>query len=149
MDTLPSWRSKFNLSAISLYRDYLQPLPYAGPIVTTLGCTTVNSTYFKWIYRCQNCTTLVKHFTLACSYPLTDAFVYANLAGKAVRWRPPATPFWRMRSRLPLYSLRQTPTRTLMSIPVSICVLLRPQRPLSRTSIPKILTFGDKVLTTP
>ncbi|KZS87659.1 cellobiose dehydrogenase [Sistotremastrum niveocremeum HHB9708] len=35
---------------------YIQPTPYAGPTVTTLE-SSVNSTYWKWIFRCQNCTT--------------------------------------------------------------------------------------------
>lgn len=40
----------------SLKRGYVQPLPYEGPNVTTLH-SSVNSTHWKTIYRCQNCTT--------------------------------------------------------------------------------------------
>ncbi|KZS87660.1 cellobiose dehydrogenase [Sistotremastrum niveocremeum HHB9708] len=36
--------------------DYIQPVVYAGPTITTLQ-SSVNSTYWKWIFRCQNCTT--------------------------------------------------------------------------------------------
>ncbi|KAJ3740086.1 cellobiose dehydrogenase [Lentinula detonsa] len=36
--------------------DYIQPVPYAGPIITNLPSTKVNSTHYKWVYRCQNCT---------------------------------------------------------------------------------------------
>ncbi|KAL0571438.1 substrate-specific activator of APC-dependent proteolysis [Marasmius crinis-equi] len=36
--------------------DYTQPLPYKGPILTNLPSTKVNSTHYKWVYRCQNCT---------------------------------------------------------------------------------------------
>ncbi|THH08759.1 hypothetical protein EW145_g2494 [Phellinidium pouzarii] len=36
--------------------DYIQPLPYEGPTITTLS-STVNATHWKTIYRCQNCTT--------------------------------------------------------------------------------------------
>lgn len=35
---------------------YVQPLAYAGPTVTVLS-SSVNSTHWKAIYRCQNCTT--------------------------------------------------------------------------------------------
>ncbi|EIN05508.1 cellobiose dehydrogenase [Punctularia strigosozonata HHB-11173 SS5] len=35
---------------------YVQPTEYDGPILTTLPYTTVNSTHWKWVYRCQNCT---------------------------------------------------------------------------------------------
>ncbi|KAH7911765.1 putative cellobiose dehydrogenase [Hygrophoropsis aurantiaca] len=34
---------------------YVQPTAYAGPTITTLS-STVNSTNWKWIFRCQNCT---------------------------------------------------------------------------------------------
>ncbi|KAG8994110.1 hypothetical protein FRB94_010106 [Tulasnella sp. JGI-2019a] len=36
--------------------DYVQPTQYVGPTLTTLA-TTINSTHWKWTYRCQNCTT--------------------------------------------------------------------------------------------
>ncbi|KAF5366213.1 hypothetical protein D9758_005728 [Tetrapyrgos nigripes] len=36
--------------------DYIQPFTYAGPIITNLPSTKVNSTHWKWVYRCQNCT---------------------------------------------------------------------------------------------
>ncbi|KAG7094173.1 substrate-specific activator of APC-dependent proteolysis [Marasmius oreades] len=36
--------------------DYLQPIAYQGPILTDLPSTKVNSTHWKWVYRCQNCT---------------------------------------------------------------------------------------------
>lgn len=35
---------------------YIQPTPYAGPTITTLQ-STINGTFWKWIFRCQNCTT--------------------------------------------------------------------------------------------
>ncbi|KAK1231893.1 substrate-specific activator of APC-dependent proteolysis [Marasmius sp. AFHP31] len=35
---------------------YEQPLPYKGPVLTTLPSSLVNSTHYKWVYRCQNCT---------------------------------------------------------------------------------------------
>ncbi|KZS90558.1 CBD9-like protein [Sistotremastrum niveocremeum HHB9708] len=34
---------------------YVQPTVYAGPTITTLQ-SSVNATAWKWIYRCQNCT---------------------------------------------------------------------------------------------
>ncbi|CAL1705115.1 unnamed protein product [Somion occarium] len=35
---------------------YVMPLPYAGPKVTLLPDSTVNSTHIKASFRCQNCT---------------------------------------------------------------------------------------------
>ncbi|KAF8201091.1 cellobiose dehydrogenase [Mycena galopus ATCC 62051] len=36
------------------------PDVYSGPVITTLSTGTyVNSTHWKWVYRCQNCTTWV------------------------------------------------------------------------------------------
>lgn len=37
--------------------DYIQPLAMVGPILTDLPSTKVNSTHWKWVYRCENCTT--------------------------------------------------------------------------------------------
>ncbi|EJD04707.1 cellobiose dehydrogenase [Fomitiporia mediterranea MF3/22] len=36
--------------------DYIQPVVYDGPTITTIS-SSVNSTHWKAIYRCQNCTT--------------------------------------------------------------------------------------------
>ncbi|KAH8806689.1 hypothetical protein DL96DRAFT_1698942 [Flagelloscypha sp. PMI_526] len=36
--------------------DYVQPTVYSTPILTDLPTTKVNSTHWKWIFRCQNCT---------------------------------------------------------------------------------------------
>ncbi|KAK0444192.1 cellobiose dehydrogenase [Desarmillaria tabescens] len=38
--------------------DYIQPLVrlWFGPILTDLPSTKVNSTHWKWVYRCENCT---------------------------------------------------------------------------------------------
>lgn len=44
------------LTRIWICRDYIQPVLYAGPTITTIH-STVNSTHWKTIYRCQNCTT--------------------------------------------------------------------------------------------
>ncbi|KAG9018158.1 hypothetical protein FRB90_012066 [Tulasnella sp. 427] len=35
--------------------NYAQPTQYVGPTITTLA-STINSTHWKWTYRCQNCT---------------------------------------------------------------------------------------------
>ncbi|KAH7920130.1 hypothetical protein BV22DRAFT_823461 [Leucogyrophana mollusca] len=35
---------------------YVLPTAYAGPTLTTLS-SVVNSTHWKWVFRCQNCTT--------------------------------------------------------------------------------------------
>lgn len=37
--------------------DYVQPVALNGPVLTDISGTKVNSTHWKWIYRCQNCTT--------------------------------------------------------------------------------------------
>ncbi|KAJ7705314.1 hypothetical protein B0H17DRAFT_1156782 [Mycena rosella] len=29
---------------------------YPGPVITTLPSTSINSTHWKWVFRCQNCT---------------------------------------------------------------------------------------------
>ncbi|ETW75429.1 cellobiose dehydrogenase 1 [Heterobasidion irregulare TC 32-1] len=36
--------------------DYVQPTQYVGPTITDLPSTTVNSTHWRWVFRCQNCT---------------------------------------------------------------------------------------------
>ncbi|EJF63960.1 cellobiose dehydrogenase [Dichomitus squalens LYAD-421 SS1] len=36
--------------------DYIQPTEYDGPTLTTLPSSLVNSTHWKYVYRCQNCT---------------------------------------------------------------------------------------------
>ncbi|KIJ23153.1 iron reductase domain protein, partial [Sphaerobolus stellatus SS14] len=36
---------------------YAQPTVYAGPTLTTLPSSHVNATHWKWVFRCQNCTT--------------------------------------------------------------------------------------------
>ncbi|TRM59052.1 cellobiose dehydrogenase [Schizophyllum amplum] len=36
---------------------YVEPEPMEGPIITVLPSTMVNATHWKWVYRCQNCTT--------------------------------------------------------------------------------------------
>jgi cellobiose dehydrogenase (acceptor) len=34
---------------------YTYPALYAGPTITTLPYTTINSTHWRWVFRCQNC----------------------------------------------------------------------------------------------
>jgi hypothetical protein len=43
--------------------DWVYPLPYAGPIVTTLH-TKTNATHWDWVFRCQNCTSMLSCHTL-------------------------------------------------------------------------------------
>jgi hypothetical protein len=43
--------------------DYGYPLPYAGPIITTLH-TKTNATHWDWVFRCQNCTSMSSCHTL-------------------------------------------------------------------------------------
>ncbi|KAF8066812.1 cellobiose dehydrogenase [Lyophyllum atratum] len=35
--------------------DYVQPVAMAGPVLTDLPSTKINSTHWKWVYRCVNC----------------------------------------------------------------------------------------------
>ncbi|CAG7847998.1 Cellobiose dehydrogenase Short=CDH; AltName: Full=Cellobiose-quinone oxidoreductase; Flags: Precursor [Serendipita indica DSM 11827] len=35
---------------------YVLPVPYSGPVVTQLSSSMMNSTHWKFVYRCQNCT---------------------------------------------------------------------------------------------
>ncbi|KAG6897590.1 hypothetical protein C0992_013266 [Termitomyces sp. T32_za158] len=35
--------------------DYVQPLSFSQPVLTDLPTTTVNSTHWRWVYRCQDC----------------------------------------------------------------------------------------------
>jgi cellobiose dehydrogenase (acceptor) len=34
---------------------YSYPAYYSGPVITTLPYTTINSTHWRWVFRCQNC----------------------------------------------------------------------------------------------
>jgi len=36
---------------------YLQPTPYSGPTITTLSSSVESDGSWKWIFRCQECTT--------------------------------------------------------------------------------------------
>jgi len=36
---------------------YVLPTAYNGPVITDLPYTTINSTHWKWVFRCQGCTT--------------------------------------------------------------------------------------------
>ncbi|KAF5354114.1 hypothetical protein D9756_007316 [Leucocoprinus leucothites] len=37
--------------------DYVQPTKLSGPVLTDLPTSKVNSTHWKWVYRCENCVT--------------------------------------------------------------------------------------------
>lgn len=37
--------------------DYVQPVAMSGPVLTDLPSSKVNSTHWKWVFRCQNCVT--------------------------------------------------------------------------------------------
>ncbi|KAF7760214.1 CAZyme family AA8 [Agaricus bisporus var. burnettii] len=45
------------VSSVRFATDYVQPLPFDGPVLTTLPTSMINSTHWKWVYRCQNCVT--------------------------------------------------------------------------------------------
>ncbi|KAH7926555.1 cytochrome domain of cellobiose dehydrogenase Hp3 Ph 7.5 [Leucogyrophana mollusca] len=58
---------------------YGSPSPYAGPTVTNLASTTVNDTHWKWVFRCQNCTTWTNG-SIPVSSEATLAWAYSNVA---------------------------------------------------------------------
>ncbi|KAF9004636.1 hypothetical protein BDQ17DRAFT_1390151 [Cyathus striatus] len=43
------------VSSARIATDYVQPTALSGPVLTTLPSSKVNSTHWKWVYRCQNC----------------------------------------------------------------------------------------------
>ncbi|KIJ40026.1 iron reductase domain protein, partial [Sphaerobolus stellatus SS14] len=47
-----------NGNSIVANTPYALPPVYAGPTLTTLASSHVNSTHWKWVFRCENCTTL-------------------------------------------------------------------------------------------
>ncbi|EEB95604.1 hypothetical protein MPER_05398 [Moniliophthora perniciosa FA553] len=54
---LVAWANEGKIVRSNRYAtDYTQPLAYSGPILTDLPSSKVNSTHWKWVYRCQNCT---------------------------------------------------------------------------------------------
>ncbi|KAJ8508326.1 hypothetical protein ONZ45_g9386 [Pleurotus djamor] len=55
---LLAWPNGNNVVTSTRYATaYDLPAPYAGPTITNLQHTVVNATHWKWVYRCQNCTT--------------------------------------------------------------------------------------------
>ncbi|THH28872.1 hypothetical protein EUX98_g5306 [Antrodiella citrinella] len=54
---LVAWPNGNDIIASTRYAtDYVQPTEYDGPTITTLPSSLVNSTHWKWVFRCQNCT---------------------------------------------------------------------------------------------
>ncbi|KAF9447347.1 hypothetical protein P691DRAFT_782546 [Macrolepiota fuliginosa MF-IS2] len=45
------------ISSARIATDYVLPTALSGPVLTTLPSSKVNSTHWKWVYRCQNCVT--------------------------------------------------------------------------------------------
>ncbi|KAF8874747.1 hypothetical protein BD779DRAFT_1678609 [Infundibulicybe gibba] len=43
------------VSSARFATNYVQPTAMSGPVLTDLPTTKVNSTHWKWVYRCQNC----------------------------------------------------------------------------------------------
>ncbi|KAF8905671.1 hypothetical protein CPB85DRAFT_1437210 [Mucidula mucida] len=55
---LVAWANGNNVvSSARFATDYVQPTEMSGPVLTDLPSTTVSDTQWKWVYRCQNCTT--------------------------------------------------------------------------------------------
>ncbi|KAK7056498.1 substrate-specific activator of APC-dependent proteolysis [Paramarasmius palmivorus] len=54
---LVAWANEGKIVRSNRYAtDYTQPVAYTGPVITDLPSSSVNSTHWKWVYRCQNCT---------------------------------------------------------------------------------------------
>ncbi|TFK37026.1 cellobiose dehydrogenase [Crucibulum laeve] len=55
---LVAWPNGNSIVSSARYAtDYVQPTAMTGPVLTTLPSSKVNSTHWKWVYRCQNCVT--------------------------------------------------------------------------------------------
>ncbi|KAI1798304.1 cellobiose dehydrogenase [Ganoderma leucocontextum] len=54
---LVAWPNGNDIVASTRYATaYTQPTAYAGPTLTTLPSSSVNSTHWKYVFRCQDCT---------------------------------------------------------------------------------------------
>ncbi|KAF7303779.1 Cellobiose dehydrogenase [Mycena indigotica] len=55
---IAAWPNNGNIVFTTRYAtSNVLPDVYTGPVITTLPSSHVNSTHWKWVYRCQNCTT--------------------------------------------------------------------------------------------
>nr|BAC20641.1 cellobiose dehydrogenase [Grifola frondosa] len=59
--------------------DYIQPVPYAGPTLTTLPSSSVNSTHWKFVFRCQNCTSWLGGGSIPVSGSGVLAWAYSSI----------------------------------------------------------------------
>lgn len=59
---------------------YDLPTQYVGPTLTTLPSSSVNSTHWKWVYRCQNCTTWAGGGGIPLTSGAAVAWAYSDIA---------------------------------------------------------------------
>ncbi|KAI0036403.1 cellobiose dehydrogenase [Vararia minispora EC-137] len=60
--------------------DYIQPVQFVGPTITNLPSTAVNSTHWKWVFHCQNCTSWGGSSSIDPSGSGVWAWAYSNVA---------------------------------------------------------------------
>jgi len=64
--------------------DYTQPQPWSTPVLTDLPTTKVNSTHWKWVFRCQKCVSWTTTSGTPKSLPITGggapAWVFSSVA---------------------------------------------------------------------
>ncbi|KAG6828939.1 substrate-specific activator of APC-dependent proteolysis [Tricholoma furcatifolium] len=82
---LVAWANGNSVVSSARYAtDYVQPTAFTQPVLTDLPSTKVNSTYWKWVYRCQNCISWSTTTGGTNSIPIDSAgapaWVFSNIA---------------------------------------------------------------------
>ncbi|KAG6833025.1 substrate-specific activator of APC-dependent proteolysis [Tephrocybe sp. NHM501043] len=72
------------VSSARFATDYIQPTAFSQPVLTSLPSTKVNSTHWKWVYRCQKCISWSTTTGTTKSIPVSGsgapAWVYSSAA---------------------------------------------------------------------
>ncbi|KAI0338409.1 cellobiose dehydrogenase [Trametopsis cervina] len=69
------------VSSTRMATDYVQPTAYTGQAtLTTLPSTTINSTHWKWVFRCQGCTSWTGGGSIPVNGQGVLAWAYSNVA---------------------------------------------------------------------
>ncbi|EIM84175.1 uncharacterized protein STEHIDRAFT_62168 [Stereum hirsutum FP-91666 SS1] len=77
---LVAWPNDGDIVSSTRYAtDYVQPVEYDGPTLTDLPSTSVNSTHWKWVFRCQNCTSWSGGGSLATTGTGVLAWAYSDV----------------------------------------------------------------------
>ncbi|KAJ3487294.1 hypothetical protein NLI96_g3648 [Meripilus lineatus] len=78
---LVAWPNAGNIVFSSRYTStYDLPKQYVGPTITTLQSSYVNGTGWKWVFRCQNCTSWAGGGSIPVSSQGVLAWAYSNVA---------------------------------------------------------------------